>query len=290
MKGLGIYLRERFPLPLVALLSTAFALGSVGLFRTDSNDQVPVDGWWVNGHDWPVPLTILWLFLLYLALLLRYRVIDEWKDFAHDSAMYPNRPVQRGAVTPLTLGMLGIGATAVEFTCVWLLGGWLGFVLYVPILLYSLLTAVEFFSKDWMAEHFTASFLIHEFLYLPFFAWVAFVLGAPFSGATVTGLFALALLFVSIELARKFRPRFDPSGAVVSDTYSAVWGRPITLAVLLVLMMASGVLAFVAGASPIAPGISAALVLLALARRASDSWVTVIAAIHLPLLALVVFL
>ncbi|QIM17840.1 hypothetical protein G7066_02470 [Leucobacter coleopterorum] len=215
---------------------------------------------------------------------------DEWKDFAHDSAVYPDRPVQRGAVTPFSLAMLGLGATVVEFTCVGLLGGWLGFVLYIPIVLYSLLTAVEFFSRDWMARHFTASFLIHEFLYLPFFTWVAIVLGAPFSGATVAGVVSLALLFVSIELTRKFSPRFDPSGAVVPDTYSAVWGRPITLTILLLLMIASGALAFVAGASPIAPGVSAALVLLALVRRASDSWVTVIAAIHLPLLALVVFL
>ena len=290
VRGLGIYLRERFPLPLVAMLAAAFALGSVGLFRTDVNGGVPLEGWRTAAADWPTPILLLLLFVLYLALLLRYRVTDEWKDFTHDSAVYPDRPVQRGAVSPRTLLTLGLVATVAELSCVGFLGGWLGLVLYVPIVLYSLLTAVEFFARDWMSRHFTASFLIHEFLYLPFFAWVAAVLGAQFSAATVAGVFALAFLFVSIEVARKFRPRFDPSGAMVSDTYGAVWGRSIALTVLVLLMLVSGMLAILAGAAPLALCVSAVLVALLLVRRASDSWVAVIAAAHLPLLTLVVFL
>jgi hypothetical protein len=289
MRGVGIYLRERFPVSMVALLSAVFALGSVGLFRFSSASVASgsVAAW---APTWPVPLTLLWLFLLYFALLLRYRVTDEWKDFSHDSVVYPNRPVQRGAVTPRALVALGMGATVVEFTAVGLVGGWIGLVLYLPILVYSLLTAVEFFARDWLSRHFTVSFLIHEFLYLPLFAWVAAVLGAGASYPTAAGVAALALLFVSIELARKFSPRYDPTGTQVEDTYGAVWGRSATLVVLLVVMLSVGVLALIAGAPPYAPLISLLVVGFALIRRGSDSWVTVSAAVHLPLIALVVFL
>lgn len=283
MRGVSIYLRERFPIPLVALLAAVFAVGSVGLLS-------PGDALSPGETRWPVPVTLLFLFLLYLALLLRYRVTDEWKDFAHDGAVYPDRPVQRGAVSPRSLVVLGVCAFALELACAGLLGGWIGLVLYLPIVLYSLLTAVEFFARAWMSRHFTASFLIHEFLYLPLFAWVALALGAPLDWRTAAGVAALALLFVSVEIARKFSPRFDPAGGVVLDTYGAVWGRSATVVVLLSLILAVGVLVFLAGGPLVVPAISAAVVVCALARVRSDTWVTVLAAVHLPLIALAVFL
>ena len=274
MRGAWIYLRERFPLALVALMSAAFAAASVGLF-TPTTDTT-------GAHTWS---SAILLFVIYLALLLRYRVTDEWKDFAHDSAVYPDRPVQRGVVSPRTLLAIGVGAFAVELLGVLLIGGALGFVLYLPVLAYSALTVFEFFSGPRLERHFTLSFVLHEAIYLPLFLWVAVVLGAGPDWRTAVGVLACTALFVSVELARKFSPRFDTEGRVVLDTYSAVWGRGRTLGAMVVLVVLSGVLATAAGAGLASPVIAVVAAVVALVRPASDRWVTTVVAIHLPLQA-----
>ncbi|SMG30965.1 4-hydroxybenzoate polyprenyltransferase [Agreia pratensis] len=273
MRGARIYLRERFPLALVSLMSASFAAASLGLLAPAGLTAADV---------WAAAIL---LFVMYLALLLRYRVTDEWKDFAHDSAVYPDRPVQRGVISPRTLLVIGIGAFAVELLCGLLLGGLVGFLLYLPVLAYSALTVFEFFAGSWLDRHFTLSFLLHEAIYLPLFAWVAFVLGASWSWRTVAGILACTLLLVSVELARKFSPRFDTAGAVVLDTYSAVWGRGRTLGAMVMLVVLSGGLAMTAGAGLASLAIAALSAIVIVVRPASDRWVTAVVAIHLPLQA-----
>lgn len=255
-------------------MSAAFAAASVGLFGRSADDS--------GAHLWS---SAILLFAIYLALLLRYRVTDEWKDFAHDSAVYPDRPVQRGVVSPRTLLVIGAGAFAVELLGVLLLGGAVGFVLYLPVLAYSALTVFEFFSKQRLERHFTLSFVLHEAIYLPVFLWVAIVLGSTASWRTAAGVLACTALFVSVELARKFSPRFDTEGHVVLDTYSAVWGRGRTLGAMVVLVVLSGVLATTSGAGLASSVIAVVAAAVALVRPASDRWVTTVVAIHLPLQA-----
>lgn len=274
MRGVWIYLRERFPLALVALMASSFAAASLALF-TRATSGSAADAWF----------SAILLFVLYVAMLLRYRVTDEWKDFAHDSAVYPDRPVQRGIISPHTLIVIGTAAFAVELLCVLLLGRVAGFLLYLPVLAYSALTAFEFFSGPWLERHFTVSFVLHEAIYLPLFAWVAIVLGADLSWQTAAGVLACTSLFVSVELARKFSPRFDTVGAVVLDTYPAVWGRARTLGAMVMLVVLSGVLAATAGAGLVSPAIAVVAAIIALVRPASDRWVTTVVAIHLPLQA-----
>ena len=45
---------------------------------------------------------------------------------------------------------------------------------------------------------------------------------------------------MSIEVIRKFNPRFDKSGKAVGDTYSTVWGRNNALLVLIGLSLIVG--------------------------------------------------
>nr|WP_146077641.1 hypothetical protein [Clavibacter michiganensis] len=274
MRGAWIYLRERFPLALVALMSAAFAAAALGMFGRSAGAYA--DDVWTSA---------ILLFVMYLALLLRYRVTDEWKDFAHDSAVYPDRPVQRGVISPRALLGIGIGAFVAELLCAMLLGGAVGFLLYLAVLAYSALTVFEFFAGAWLERHFTLSFLLHEAIYLPVFAWVAVVLGAAANWQTVAGILACTALFVSVELARKFSPRFDTSGSVVLDTYSAVWGRGRTLGAMVMLVVLSGVLALAAGAGVASLVVAAVSAIALLVRPGSDRWVTAVVAIHLPLQA-----
>ena len=273
MRSVLTYMQERFPLPLVTLMSLSFAVLSLGLFAAA---PIATPGWW---------LQLVLLTLAYLAVLLRYRVTDEWKDFEHDRVVYPDRPLHRGAITVRALVLLGAAALAVELTAVALLGGAPGLAAYLPVLLLSALTAVEFFAKAALERRFTLSFVLHEMIYLPLFGWAAVVLGAPLDGATVAGILSAALLFTAVEVVRKFEPRHDPRGVVVADTYSAVWGRPRAIVVIVLSLLASAALAVLAGVG--APVLMAALVLVAalLVLRGSDRAVVLIGGASLPVLA-----
>lgn len=277
MRAVAIYLRERFPIVLTLLMSVSFAILSAGLFSPTG----PMSGrWWFE---------VVLLTALYEALLLRYRVTDEWKDFAHDSATYPERPLQRGAISVTALMLLGSGALFVELVAVTLLGGLVTLLLYLPVLALSALTAVEFGAKTWMTAHFTASFVLHELIYIPLFAWVAFALGAAPSFAIVYGVLGAMLAFVSVEIVRKFEPRFAPDATPVADSYTVVWGRSRTLAMLVVLMIAAGVLLSLA-TSIVPILVSAVATVGVLVLRRSDKAVMAIAGAHLPLLAVAVLL
>ena len=278
MRSVLGYMQERFPLPLVTLMSLSFAVLSLGLFAAA---PIATPGWW---------LQLVLLTLAYLAVLLRYRVTDEWKDFEHDRVVYPDRPLHRGAITVRALVLLGAAALAVELTAVALLGGAPGLAAYLAVLLLSALTAAEFFAKTVLERRFTLSFLLHEMIYLPLFGWAAFVLGAPLDGATLAGVVSAALLFTAVEVVRKFEPRLDPRGVVVADTYSAVWGRPRAIVVIVLSLLASAALAVVAGVG--APVLVAALVIVAalLVLRTSDRAVVLLGGASLPVLAAVMLL
>lgn len=273
MRSVLAYMQERFPLPLVTLMSLSFAVLCLGLFAAE---PIATRSWW---------LQLALLTLAYLAVLLRYRVTDEWKDYDHDRAVYPERPLHRGAITVRALVLLGIAALAVELASVTLLGGPAGLLAYLPVLALSALTAVEFFAKATLERHFTLSFVLHEMIYLPLFGWAAFVLGAPLTAATAAGIVSAALLFTAVEVVRKFEPRHDPRGAVVADTYSAVWGRARAIVVIVLSLLASAALAVLAGVSPLVLAIAAVIAAAILVLRRRDRAVVVLGGASLPVLA-----
>lgn len=229
--------------------------------------------------------------LLYVALLLRYRVVDEWKDFRHDARHYPDRPVPRGAISVRTLAILGVVAVATEVLMAIVLGGTSGLILYAVVTILTVGTATDFFAKSFFERHFTVSFLVHQLVYIPMFAWAAVAMGASLrAGSTWWGIASLVSLFVSAELVRKFKPRTSVEGSQVADTYGAVWGRRLALMGTLALVLAAGWCAHVAVGSWVALGVSVLAAIVIGARHRSDAWVMVGAGAHVPLLALAMVL
>ena len=273
MRSVVVYMQERFPLPLVSLLAASFAVLSLALFGSDPAGS---PRWWAQ---------LVLLALVFLALLLRYRVTDEWKDFAHDSSVYPRRPLQRGAISVRTLLLLGIAALALELGGVAAVSGGPGLLAYLPVLVLSAITAVEFFARRVLARRFTLSFLLHELVYLPLFGWAAFALGAPLTAGTLAGVAAGTLLFVVAEVVRKFEPRFAPDGAMVADTYSAVWGRTAAIVVIVLSLLASALLAVAAGADVVVAVVAAVFCVAIAALRRSDRAVMVLGGLSVPALA-----
>ena len=247
MRNLGRYLVERFqPLAVVplALLTAMLLVGAASPLQYS---------YFVVHHastalSLPSVLNTLLVALLVLAFLLRTRVTDEFKDYKHDTANYPNRPLQRGLVTRDQLFKLGVGAFAVELGCAAACGifndtltsaGW-----YLAVLAFSYLTAKEFFAPRWLARHFTIYFVSHQILFVCFAIWAY----NTFGGATAerrdysqTALVAFVLLMAAVEIVRKYELRYSPDGTLVQDTYPAVWGKKWAALVLATLVVvASG--------------------------------------------------
>jgi 4-hydroxybenzoate polyprenyltransferase len=225
--------------------------------------------------------------VLYVALLLRYRVVDEWKDHRHDARHYPDRPVQRGSIAPRTLAVLGIGAVVVEMTLAWLLGGLPALPLYALVTALTVGTAIDFGARGFFERHFSLAFAIHQLVYPAMFAWAAVALGASLSDpSTWWGIGAATSLFVSAEVVRKFQPRTSAEGGTVADTYGAVWGRRLALIGLVVLVLIAGLFSHFAIGSWVALSVSVAAAAVIAVRHRSDSWVMAGAGAHVPLLAI----
>lgn len=221
MKGLLTYFKERFPIPVVALLSLGMAAMLVGIVFPLGNRYF---------HEfWD--LGVLVFGGLFFFFLLRTRVTDEFKDATHDSEKYPNRPVQRGVIKRWQLVVLGIIALAGEIVCLfWLgfmtwVGGNYGLYWYLAILGYSMLTAFEFFVGEWLKKHFNLYFVLHQLIFV-LFAGLAFSLfdTDQFRYNLLAGI-GFVLYMAVVEIARKYELRFDSSGVVVRDTYLEVWGK-----------------------------------------------------------------
>lgn len=221
------YLRERFPIIPVLL----FAIGYSALATGISIENLPMkttDG-----------LKILILFAgIFSFFLLRQRVVDEFKDSSHDLLNFPDRPVPRGLISKEQLIILGGIALFFEWFLVYLLGV-KALIAYVPVFVYSLLMAKEFFVSGWLNRHFNLYLLSHEVIFILFgLFFISVISNGNLDGVSNMPLKIGVLLAApaSVEIVRKFSPRFDKKGKSVHDTYSTVWGRETALSILVSLI------------------------------------------------------
>jgi hypothetical protein len=178
-----------------------------------------------------------------LGLFWQLRVLDEFKDWAEDSAHRPYRPVPRGLVTlrelALVAGLVAVGQLTLVLTlaapAAWALALAWGFMA---------LTAVEFGLHDWLATRPLATLLSHA----PITGLVQVAaLSVVWGSQQPWPLLALAWLAASatagglvLELGRKIRAPADEEAGVV--TYSVAWGqRGASLAWLMATTVASAV-------------------------------------------------
>lgn len=281
MNGFTAYLRERFPLPAVSVLSLGTALLLVGIASTYDDTST----YW---------LLVVVMALGFVAFLLRTRVTDEFKDSTHDDKNYPDRPVQRGAITRTALLTVGAIAAFVELTAVVVAGALVGnpasWIWYLPVVAYSVLTAFEFFVPRWLARHFTLYFISHQLVFVFFAIWAFALFRSPVTftaGYATTGFVAAMAV---IEIVRKFEIRTDSRGKVVADTYPAVWGRPRTVGAISILTYIVGERLFVSTADPTYIAVAAAAILGFIVYRRSDSAIRAIALLAFMVDGVVAFL
>lgn len=221
-----LYIRERFPVAAAG----AFAAGYTALVIGAARAENP----WVTDTGETIR-TFFLLSCVFFFFLLRQRVVDEFRDVAHDRQYFPNRPVPRGLITMTQLTMLGIAAGILELASASVVGA---FPTYWLVIIYSCIMAKDFFLHSWLRRHFTVDFLIHEVIFVFFgiaflFAAEPSMIGQP--ERLFLSLIILLLAPMQVEIIRKFKPRHDPSGHAVADTYTTVWGRPATMTTLILL-------------------------------------------------------
>ena len=225
------YLQERFPIGRVLLFSTGYAGLVVGTNFVTNIWHLEL---------WQTLVNFLSIAGIFICFLFRQRAIDELRDFKHDAQYFPNRPLHRGLITKQQLIALGISALIIELFLVLVIGSILQ---YLIVLTFTFLMAKDFFIKQWLEKHFTTHFLIHEVFFI-IFGWF-FISSLSSDDITQTSqLFIYTALLtgpISIELIRKFKPRLDPKGVAVKDSYCVMWGRTKTIILLACLMMLTSI-------------------------------------------------
>lgn len=238
MKSILLYIKERFPIPSALLFSLGFAAFTLGL---SSNSNAGIR----NYQDSLINLVLL--SNVFLFFLLRQRTIDEFRDADHDLKYFPDRPVPRGLISKKQVLLLGLFAFVLEITSAYFVGH-KHFGFYILFFLYSLLMAKEFFIPKWLNKHFTTYFLIHEVIFLLLGLFFLIALNPDdvrFNLHTLILLTVLTTAPMSIEIIRKFSPRYDTLGKAVADTYSTVWGRSNSLLILISSSLVVGIGLFI---------------------------------------------
>lgn len=211
MKNIVQYFRERFPLALAVFLAAGYAAYLVGIWDR------------IGGQIDNLTITTLLVSVSFLFLLLRQRVLDEFKDYEHDSKNYSHRPLQRGLVTRKQLVAIGIIAFIGEIAAIWLISP-MGLLYYIPVLIFSFLMAKEFFVSKWLKKHQTAYFLSHQSVYVLLALWACLTFGVGFSLYAVLASVALICIMTGAEIVRKYEVRKNANGKIVNDTYITMWG------------------------------------------------------------------
>ena len=216
LANLRAYLDERFPVPVTLMLSLALGAAAYAAAQgafVRAGAPLVIDAAAIGG----CAMTFLFAFLL--------RVYDEHKDFAHDAATRPDRPVQRGLITLAQLRVLGGIAVAGQLALA-LPYGAVPAVAYAAVLGYSVLMYVEFFAKQWLEPRFVLYALSHTAV----MSILALALGVRFTtqaGASIPvelwGLLVLcAPAFFSIDVLRKiWAPATEVDGV---PSYSKLCG------------------------------------------------------------------
>lgn len=212
MINLVRYIKERFPPLLVIFLSAGYAAYSVGICTQ------------IGGQIEHVSITFLLIAISFIFLLLRQRILDEFKDFKHDSKNYSKRPLQRGLVTKPQLIVIGVFAFLGEILTIALISP-MSIVFYLPVLAFSFLMAKEFFVSKWLKVHQTAYFISHQSLYIFLVLWMFLTFRINFSINVIFTAVALICIMAGAEIVRKYEIRKNPHGKPINDTYITTWGK-----------------------------------------------------------------
>lgn len=263
------YLAERFPLPVTVIhaMSTAGLLVGIAAADLPSSSRIG---------------SSLLIAAAFLFFMLRMRVTDEFKDRRHDNHNYPNRPVQRGLISPRALISMGVTALTLElifaYSAGFISGQPISIFWHLAILGFSVLTHFEFFAKAYLEAHFNLYFFIHQLIFLLYPVWVFSIWSTPVNPRTLAGAISFVGYMTAMEIVRKYEIRLDPKGNPVPDTYLAVWGRG-AFWIMFTLTLLGGAGLYYSSEYPLALIVAGITAIALLVKKSDDNLVRAIVAI-----------
>ena len=196
------YQEERFPVKILTFTTLAVVLSSAAVL---SYKTTVLQG--------------VITFFACMAFLFHIRVMDESRDFLHDSAFHPGRPVQRGLISIKELFIVNVPGVAFFIFSMIYFG--LPAMLYgIILLVFSFIAWKDFFLGDKFKKRF---FLYNAVNMLQMVLLQFFIYSLLSLGFIVTGVMWIHLLFVIfntiiMEFVRKIKTTADES--LGKDTYS----------------------------------------------------------------------
>jgi len=214
------YQLERFPLVVLVPVSLSGVIGTSAILGL---------------HNWT---TIALATCLTIAFLFHVRVIDEMRDFLHDTAYHPDRPVQKQIISIKELKILRVISLLLFFGIS--LYSLRTFILAVLVFLYSSLAGRDFFCPNRIRKYFYAYNLLNmvQLIGLQMVVYTMFNWNYSFNKIIIAHIIMVFLLSLLLEVVRKIKlPKDETLGR---DTYSdrlGFTGSIIFLAIILTFIL-----------------------------------------------------
>jgi 4-hydroxybenzoate polyprenyltransferase len=194
------YQQERFPLLVLIPISLSGVIGTSVVLGV---------------HSW---LTILLATCLTVTFLFHIRVIDEIRDFSHDTTFHPHRPIQKNIISIKELKILRRVSLLLFFGIS--LFSFNTFMIATILFVYSSLAGRDFFSANRIRKHFHIYNILNmiQLMGLQIVVYTMFNWNYHFSKIIIAHIILVFLLSALIEVVRKIK--LEENETLGRDTYS----------------------------------------------------------------------
>lgn len=205
VKSFVKYQQERFPLLFLGFISFSGIIGASAI---------------LGERHW---LTIIAGTCVTITFLFHVRVIDEMRDFSHDTEFHPDRPVQKNIISIKELKMLR-RISLIIFFIITILFSLKTLALSILLFLYSSLAGRDFFCSKKIKKHFFLYNLLNmiQLIGLQLVVYTMFKWNYSFSLIILAHLTIVFLLSALLEIVRKIK--LPENETLAKDTYSSQIG------------------------------------------------------------------
>lgn len=199
------YQQERFPLLFLTPVSLGGVIGAAAI---------------LGQHNW---ITIISATCVTVAFIFHIRVIDEIRDFSHDTEFHPDRPVQKKVISIKELKSLR-KISLFLFFGISIIFSLKTFLLATLLFLYSSLAGRDFFCSKKIKKYFFLYNLLNMFqlIGLQLVVYTMFNWNYNFNLLILSHIIIVFLLSALLEVGRKIKLKDEET--LGRDTYSAHFG------------------------------------------------------------------
>lgn len=186
----------------------------------------------------PSLLQIIGGLIASILYLLHVRIIDEKRDFHHDSKYHKSRPLQTGIISIRELQIIDVYVVLI-FIAIAMFAGIYTFLIGLLMLGYSFVASKEFFMGEKLRQHFFLYNIINtnQSFIMQLFAYSFFAGFIPFTTLVVLHFIFTCIGTIIFEFVRKIKiPGMDGVG---KDTYTWYLGFNNAIVIYIIFVILS---------------------------------------------------